>query len=499
MLNNFLVLGAGSAGLLAAVTFKRKLPGVTVRIVRSKELGVIGVGESTTPSLPRYLFDYLGIRRKRFYELAEPTWKLGIRFLWGPRKHFEFAFVPQFDGQLAGLSHANGFYCKDDVTDINVCGALMQRDKAFTRQQNGAPHIDDGHAFHLFNPKFVETLELLARDLGVDFIDGNVAGATRGPSGIASVTLEDGRTLEADFFIDASGFRSELLGKALGEPYVSFSDVLFNDRAIVGGWERSADDEVLPYTIAETMDAGWAWQIDHQTRTNRGYVFSSSAISEEAAREEFARKNPKAKIEPKLIRFRCGRHQRGWVENVMGIGNSCGFVEPLEATALMVATWQLQTFVDMISANNRTPSPTMQAMYNRLWASVWDEIRDFLVLHYKLNTRLDTPYWQAARNSPSNARLEALTEFYQQNGPTGFMRYLLDTGTSQFGVEGFLSMFVGNAVPYRSTYSPSEAESKLWHEHRRRNAQIAESAMGAAEALRYVKHPGWAWNDERKS
>ena len=494
MLKDFLVLGSGSAGLLAAITLKRKLPGVSVRIVRSREVGVIGVGESTTPSLPKFLFEYLGIRRKLFYALAEPTWKLGIHFLWGPRQSFEYAFIPQLDSQWSDLSRPNGFYCDQDFSNINLCGALMGQQKAFARQPNGGgPSIDDAHAFHLDNPKLVKTLETLARDLGIEFIEANVSGAARGPAGIASVKLDDGRSLEADFFIDASGFRSELLGRTLDEPFVSFAPSLFSDRAVVGNWQRT-DEPILPYTVAETMDAGWCWQIDHETSINRGYVFSSQALTDDQARDEFLRKNPKAKTWDHVVKFRSGRYQRGWVGNVLGVGNACGFVEPLEATALMVVCWQLRSFADMLLQSGANPPPTMQDLFNRQWAATWDEIRDFLTLHYYANTRLDTPFWKSARGDTDISRLKDLLHFYDENGPSGFLRYQIGNTGSQFGVEGFLIMLVGNRVPYRARYTPSEAEWKLWNAHRAEFRRAAETAMDAKEALGFIKHPGWTWN-----
>ena len=128
-------------------------------------------------------------------------------------------------------------------------------------------------------PKLVRTLEIIARERGIEFIDAKVARRERGPQGIAAIVLEDNRRLEADFFIDASGFRSELLGKTLEEPYISFSSSLFNDRAMVGSWPREPDEPILPYTTAETMDCGWCWRIDHEHEINRGYVYSSIAIS----------------------------------------------------------------------------------------------------------------------------------------------------------------------------------------------------------------------------
>src|ERR1700761_786326 len=121
MIQNILVLGGGSAGLLAAISLKRKIPNLAVRVVRSADIGIIGVGESTTPALPRHLFEYLGISRKHFYATARPTWKMGIHFLWGPREHFDYSFDLQLDVQLPGLEHPNGFYCDDDFQFASLC------------------------------------------------------------------------------------------------------------------------------------------------------------------------------------------------------------------------------------------------------------------------------------------------------------------------------------------------------------------------------------------
>jgi tryptophan halogenase len=256
MIQNVLVLGSGSAGLIAALSIKRKIPRLQVRIVRSPDIGVIGVGEGTTPNFPRHLFDYLGISRRRFYELAEPTWKLGIRFLWGSRGSFDYTFAQQLDSHWSDLPRPNGFYCDDEFLNVDAPAALMREGKVFHRQPNGAPDIQPWHSFHIENEKFVAMLETIAREAGVELINGKVNGSERGPQGIAAVHLEDGRKLEADFFVDASGFRSELLGKALEEPFESFGSTLFCDRAVVGGWART-DEPILPYTTAEQMDAGW--------------------------------------------------------------------------------------------------------------------------------------------------------------------------------------------------------------------------------------------------
>ena len=324
--------------------------------------------------------------------------------------------------------------------------------------------IPSTHAFHLDNPKLVRALEIFAREDGIEFIDAKVQGAERGPEGIAAVVLEDGRRFTADLYIDASGFRSELLGRTLEEPFMSYSASLFNDRAVVGSWQRGEDEPIMPYTTAETMDAGWCWGIEHEHDINRGYVYSSNAISDDDARAEFQRKNPKVKIRDRIVKFRSGRHQRGWVQNVMAIGNASGFVEPLESSALMVVCWQCETFVELLSYIGDTPS--VRVLFNKVWAETWDELRDFLALHFWANTRLDTPYWQHCRHDTDISHLKPLLDFYEENGPTGYARYQLSNTGSQFGIEGFLVMLVGNRVPYRNRYIASDVERQVIKQRR---------------------------------
>ncbi len=185
----------------------------------------------------------------------------------------------------------------------------------------------------------------------------------------------------------------------------------------MGGWERTAEP-ILPYTTAETMDSGWAWRIDHEHHINRGYVYSSAAISDEAAAAEFLRKNPKAPASPRVVKFRSGRLRRAWVDNVVAIGNAGGFVEPLEATALMVVCSTSKMLVGLLTEASLEPTPTIRKLYNDIVAGTWDDIRDFLALHYRLNTRLDTPFWRHCREDTDVSGLAPLLEFYEENGPT---------------------------------------------------------------------------------
>jgi tryptophan halogenase len=494
MIQDVLVLGAGSAGLIAALSFKRKIPQLNVRVIRSPSIGVIGVGEATTPNFPGHLFEYLGISRKRFYALAEPTWKLGIKFLWGERGRFNYTFQQQLDTQHPDLSKPTGYYCDDDFDNASLPGALMHLNMAFPRQANGAPEIHHWHAFHIENKKFVRVLEEVAREHGIEFIDGEFAQAERGPNGLVALHLKDSQRLAADFFIDASGFRSELLGKVLETPFASFADSLFCDKAVIGGWKREEGEPILPYTVAETMDAGWAWRIDHEKLINRGYVYSSQAISDDAAAQEFHRKNPKIKDEPKIVKFRSGCYERQWVDNVVALGNSSGFVEPLESTGIMMLCSHTQALIDLLRHSDLEITNSMRELYNESTITGWKDVKDFLSIHYKFNGMLDTPFWKSVRADADVSRVQPLIDFYQDNGPTGFCRYRLPRTQTDFGLEGYLVMLVGQKVPYKKRFKPTAEELQIWDRKKRGFIATAKCGISSEEALAYVKHPGWRWH-----
>lgn len=494
MIKDVIVLGSGSAGLITALSFRRRVPDLKVRVVRSPDIGIIGVGEGSTPNFPRHLFDYVGVSRKAFYEQAEPTWKLGIRFNWGPRGSFNYTFAPQFDANRPDLPLPNGFYCMDDFRNVHLASSLMDQGKVFLRQKSGAPDVQPWHSFHIENEKFVALLEKLATQLGVEIVDGRVSGCDKGGAGIRAIHLDDGRKLEADFFIDCSGFRSELLGKALEEPFEGFDKTLFCDRAVVGGWDRG-EEPILPYTTADQMSAGWCWRIEHEHRVNRGYVYCSDMIPDEEAEREFRKHNPMVG-DTRVVRFRSGAYRRMWVGNVVAIGNAAGFVEPLEATALMVVCSHVRTLIEFLRHNRMEPTPSMRDLYNRLTRETWHDIRDFLGLHYQPNTSLDTPFWRRCREETDLSNIQGLLDFYEENGPTGFCRYLQNSAMNEFGIEGYLAMMVGQRVPCRIRYAPTGEERRIWNRHGSENLALAKNGLTVKEALAYIRHPGWQWHGD---
>lgn len=502
MISNVLVVGAGSAGLLAAVSLKRSFPELTVRVLRDPDTPVIGVGESTTPNIPQFLFETLKLSPRHFYQTTKATWKIGIHFLWGKRDGFEYTFTRQLDARWHDLPYCNGFYADEDFTHVDVGASLMQEKKAFLRNPNGiGPLIDSNHAFHLYNPAFVQYLEEVCDQNDIAILDGKFISVEKGPNGVEALILSDSRRLTADFFVDATGFRSELLGRTLDEPFESYANSLFCDRCVVGSWDRTSEP-ILPYTTVETMDAGWCWRIEHEHAINRGYVFSSSALSDDEARAEFLRKNPGATTWDHVLKFRSGRYRRSWVDNVVAMGNASGFVEPLEATAIMMICAMCGNLITSLRECKLTPNPPMRDLFNHLAGESWDDIKNFLSIHYRFNNRLDTPFWKRCRAEVNIDARKQLLDFYAANGPTGLCRYYIGAvGTasglhSAFGLEGYLCMLLGMQVPYAAKHTPSPEELRRWNQHRAQVKAAAAEGLTVEQALAIIRHPSWRWNQE---
>lgn len=492
MIQRILVLGGGSAGFLAAISLKARLPSLQVAVLRSKELGIIGVGEGTTWAFPNYIHGRLSIDPSQFHHMAQPSWKLGIRFFnWGPRPYFDYTFRPQFTSRWENLAKPNGYYCEDQIEYADVSPALMSEDKIFLRNQYGGPHIGTDVGYHIENKMFVEFLEAHAARIGVGITDDTVREVRQDEHGITGLVLQSGRTETADLYVDASGFASVLLGQALAEPFVSYRPTLFCDRAVVGGWART-NEPIKPYTTAEGMDAGWCWQIEHEHRINRGYVFASAFISDEEAEREFRAKNPKVQA-TRFVPFRPGRTERAWVKNVVGVGNACGFVEPLEATSLGVICDECDSLVNSLAESDGQPTPSLVQHYNRRNAGKWDNIRYFLSIHYKYNTALDTPFWRECREKVDIGPAADVVEYYRENGPGIFHRPTLLDGLSQFGLEGYWSMLIGQKVALKRPFVASPKDRESWRQIQQHFKSKAQAAVNIPEALALIRSPEFRW------
>lgn len=490
---SLLVVGGGSAGFLAAITCKARIPSLSVTVLRSPDIGIIGVGEGSTPTLPQHLHGYIGIDIGRFYREAEPTWKLGIRFLWGPRPFFDYNFRPQCASRYLNLSRNTGYYYGDDFRYGDIASALMTHDKAFVRQPGNIPFIDLDASYHIENEKFVAFLEGYARELGVEIVDDTVEQVEQDEQGVSGLVLASGRTIRGDLYVDCTGFRSLLLGKTFQEPFHSFASSLFCDRAVLGAMPRAPGEGIKPYTTAETMNSGWCWQIEHEHHVTRGYVYASAFISDDEAERELREKNPRIGA-TRVVRFRSGRYERAWVKNVVAIGNACGFVEPLESTSLGVICADCQAIAETLREDGGRVTPSHAMAYNNRNSRSWDTIRRFLAIHFKFNTRLDTPFWRACQADVDLAGAEPIVEYYQQNGPSTMWNDTLIDPVDQFKYDGILTLLIGQKVPYETDFVPSEQELKIWKKIQEKHRRQAEEAMTSEEALAVIRLPEWQWD-----
>ena len=494
MIKDLVILGGGSAGLIVALTLRRLTPQLRVHCIHSAEIGVIGVGEGTTRAFPEFLFKHLRLPPGPFYAQADPTWKLGLRFLWGARPHFHYTFAQTLNHKWPELPKANGFYADVRLDCMDNTSALLEHDRAFNRLPNGTPDFrnHDNLAFHIENRKLVAYLDARCRENGVRFTEGTVQSVETGPQGVATLHLDSGEKITADLFVDASGFRSELLGRALQEPYLSYDRTLFCDRAVIAGWPRT-DEIIRPYTTVETMSAGWAWQIEHEHFINRGYVYSSTFQSDDDALAELRAKNPRLATTPRVVKFPSGRYQRLWVGNVVAVGNASGFVEPLEATSLTAIGDQARSLAAALGDSDFAPTPTVIALYNAYRTRGWDEIRDFLAVHYRFNTRLDTPFWQHCRAHCDLGGAAALCEYFRENGPSALGSVLFYQAANTFGHEGYMSLLVGQRVPHGRPHQPTAAEQAQWIGRADAFSRSAQQGYTVAQGLQIIRDPRWSW------
>lgn len=489
-----IVLGGGSAGYLAAIALKIRMPELLVTVIHSRNIPIIGVGEGTTFTVPVFLHGYLGLDPGQFHRMARPTYKLGIRFLWGPREHFHYSFTGQLDAQQPDLPKANGYYAFENFRYGDVTGALMEHDRGFERQSDGGPLVTTGVAYHIENREFVDYLEKAAAAAGVVTVDDEVETVETGEEGVSALHLKSGRVARAHLYVDCSGFRSELIGRALEEPFDSFRSSLFCDRAVAGGWKRT-DEPLKPYTTAETMESGWAWQIEHDELINRGYVYSSDFISDDEAEREFRAKNPKIK-DTRVIRFDSGAYRRCWIKNVVGMGNASGFVEPLEATSLSVICDHTVRLIQALADAEMEPGEKTRHYYNQYTARSWSAIRRFLALHYKFNTRIANEFWKTCQETTDLAGAEEIVEYYQECGPSLMWAAESMGRGDPFGWEGYLVMLVGQGVPFRKRLTIPPEERKIWRQRCHQLEERARNGLSMAEALTMIRSERWAWKPD---
>ncbi len=500
-LPHVLVLGGGTAGFLSALTLRRRLPSETrITVLQSSKLGVIGVGEGSLRQLPDFLHNYLGIDPDRFVREVGPTWKLGIRFRWGSGGAFNYTFSPQVDAVHShpDLHRPTGYYCWDTLQANCIASVMMDNDLICLRDKAGKVMMHSDFGYHLDNRRLAAFLERYALDQGVELVDDLVVNVGRSKTGVTHLDLESGNRIHADLYVDCSGFASILLEKTLREPFVSYRESLFCDRAVIGGWERS-EEPVHPYTTSETMQAGWCWQIEHEERINRGYVYASAFIDDDQAEREFRAVNPDIDS-TNLVHFRSGRFERAWVKNVVAIGNSAGFVEPLEATAIAAICTSAKALAETLALGMRggalSYGASARAEFNRYNARSWDTIADFLAVHYRFNDLYDNEFWRACRNHVDLRGAQPIVDHYREFGPSQLWRLTLEDPVCRFRLDGYYTLLLGQKVPFKGAGELSQAERTAWPKLTNAIRSYAAQGLTVRETLDLVRSVDWTWRAE---
>ncbi len=454
------IVGGGTAGWMAAAAIARFAPrGTSIRLVESDAIGTVGVGEATIPQL-RLFNASLGIDEDRFVRETGGTFKLGIRFDdWsGDGSRYIHAFGTL--GRSLGLVPFHHYWLRhaqrggaSSLWDYSssACAAAAGR---FARDL-GRPELPSGvaWAFHFDAGLYAAFLRRHAEAAGVVRHEGRVVAVGRAENGdIASVTLDDGRAITGDLFVDCSGFRGLLIEKTLGAGYDDWSRYLPCDRALAVPSE--ATRPLAPFTRATAREAGWQWRIPLQHRTGNGLVYSSEHLSDDRAAELLlANLDAKPLADPRPLQFVTGKRRRAWVGNCVALGLAAGFMEPLESTSIHLIQSGVARLLEYWPGARIAEADV--AEYNRRTDAEWLAIRDFLVLHYHANARPE-PFWQARRAAAIPETLAERIALFRENGR---VRHDPD---SLFTEVGWVQVMIGQEVipggHHALADGPTEAE-----------------------------------------
>ena len=488
------VVGGGTAGYFAALGLRRAFPSLEITLVESSRIPIIGVGEATVPGIVGFLHHLLQIDQHEFYRQVMPTWKLGIRFEWGLSEPYHFN--APFDWSSNAVGILGSLREHGDIRDMTIESMMMARNVSPVFQtENGDVQSLLHHvpfAYHFDVQHLVKYLAKLAKERGIRHLDKRIVSTIPRNDGQAvdAIVTDEGERLAFDVFIDCTGFQSLLLEKTLGSPFVSYADSLYTDSALA--FTLPHDGQPKPYTTATTMDAGWCWSIPQRHEDHLGYVFASAFLSEADARREIARRVGAA--DARLVKFRSGRHQEAWRGNVIAIGNASGFIEPLQSTGVMMIANAVGMLVDLWPETDDYDA--LRRVYNKRSAELWDGLRWLIAVHYKFNTRLETPFWKEARHSVNVSGAGEVIAAFEQLAPLHLRQGLVRRELAAtreiafFGLAAYDCMLLGQGV--KCDVMPSGESHEAWLARRNRVAGALAAALPVSRALDLVgESPAW--------
>jgi tryptophan halogenase len=447
-IRDVVIVGGGTAGWMAAAAFSRFLNNGHTRItlIESDAIGTIGVGEATIPPIQTFN-RMLGLNENEMLAATQGTFKLGVEFVdWG-RKGQRYLHPFGFHGhELHGIAF-HQLWLRErqrrvlpDIAEYTMSGAAARRGK-FARPSREArsPVADINYAFHFDAGLYAQFLRRYAERGGVTRIEGRVVSvAQRGADGfVESVTTEDKRTVAGDLFIDCSGFRGLLIEQTLKTGYEDWAHWLPCNRAIAVQTERTGPPD--PFTRATAHAGGWQWRIPLQHRMGNGFVYSTAFTSDdEAAATLMANLEGPARTDPRTVPFTTGRRKQAWTANVVSLGLSSGFIEPLESTSIHMIQAGIARLIALFP--DKRFDPAERAEYNRAIRELYEDVRDFIVLHFHATTRDDSPLWDYCRTMEIPDSLAAKIALWR-----GKARSFRD-GLELFATPSWVSVLLGQNI-----------------------------------------------------
>ncbi len=413
-LRNIVIAGGGTAGWMAAAALARVLSNSTTKItlVESEEIGIVGVGEATIPPIKRFNA-MLGIDEFDFLRHTQGTYKLGIEFVdWGREGERYIHPFGVYGSEIDGVKfhqvwlrlRAQGLNIAYEDLCLSIVAARNHR---FTppNPDPRSPLSTLDYAFHFDAGLYARYLRRYAEAHGVERREGQITRVTqRADDGfITALVMADGTEISGDFFVDCTGFRGLLIEETLHSGYEDWSHWLRCNSAVAVPSARTTP--LLPYTRSTARAGGWQWRIPLQHRTGNGYVFCNDAVSDdEASATLLANLDGEALAAPRFLRFTTGRRKKAWVKNCVALGLASGFLEPLESTSIHLVQSGLSKLIALLPDSSHAAHERDE--YNRLTALQWEYIRDFIILHYILNARRGSAFWErcAAMDIPATLR-----------------------------------------------------------------------------------------------
>lgn len=399
------ILGGGTAGWMTAAALSKKLKNIlqSLVLVESEEIGTVGVGEATLPHI-RFFNESLGIEESAFMKQTEATFKLGIEFFgWGKEGESYIHPFGDFGQDINGIpfyQHWLKLKQADDeqTLDDYAYGIVAARYARFQYPHSGKTTLQQsfGYAYQFDSSLYAKFLRQFSTENGVRRIEGKVVNTTIDPNtgNVSSITLESGQLIEADLFVDCSGFRGVLIEQAMASGYQDWSNWLPCNRAVAVPCEKQ--DELSPFTRATARQAGWQWRIPLQHRTGNGHVYwDEFTTDDEATRVLLDNLEGKPLAEPKQLFFKTGRRNHFWKNNVVAIGLSGGFLEPLESTSIHLIQEGITALVELFPQDQISALDVNE--YNARMALQYERVRDFLLLHYVANQRENGEMWRFFR------------------------------------------------------------------------------------------------------